>query len=246
MANFALLNSVDHQHLRIITERSARYGDGVMQALTFPSEFRNVQAHYPILFRQDGAGALQPVALFGFQQRENLFLDANGWSAAYIPAMMRREPFLIGWQQPAGSERERVLSIDLDHPRVSAETGEPLFQPLGGHTPFLEAAANLLESIHEGLQHGKAFVAALQEHGLLEAVTLEVALRDGSRNQLIGFHGLNEEKLQTLPGTVLEKLSENGFLMPIFMALASMANFQRLVERKDKTLPAETAHELAS
>lgn len=246
MANFALLNSVDHQHLRIITQRSARYGDGVMQALTFPFEFRNVQAHYPILFHQDGEGALQPVALFGFQQRENLFLDAHGWNAAYIPAMVRREPFLIGWQRAEGGERERALSIDLDHPRVNAETGELLFQPFGGHTPFLEAAANLLEAIHDGVQHGKAFVAALQEHDLLEPVTLEVALRDGSRNQLIGFHGLNEEKLQALPGTVLGELGKNGFLMPAFMALASMSNFQRLVEKKDQTLQTQAAHELAS
>ena len=46
----------------------------------------------------------------------------------------------------------------------------------------------------------------------------------------------DEEKLQALPGKVLEDLSRDGYLMPLFMVLASMANIQRLVERKNRTL----------
>ena len=240
MGNVALLNSVDHGHLKVVTARAARYGDDAMQAIVFPFEFRNVQAHYPILFQQDGAGALQPVALFGFQERENLFLDAGGWNTAYIPAMLRREPFLIGRQAQDGDvDADRALAIDLDSPRVNAETGEALFLPLGERTPFVEATANLLEAIHEGIGHGKAFIDALLQLDLLEAVTLNVALKDGSRHQLIGFHGLNEEKIQALPATSLGALSESGFLMPLFMALASMSNFERLVERKNQALAAE-------
>ena len=240
MPDLAMLNSVDHQHVKVITERSPRYGDDVMQAAIFPFEFRNVQAFYPILFQPDAKGELGPVALFGFQQGENLFLGSDGWRAGYIPAMVRRAPFLIGHRQSgeAGAEPVRVLSLDMAHPRVNTETGEALFQPLGGRTPFLEAAANLLESIYEGLQHGRAFVAALQEHALLESVTMDIALRDQSRNQLVGFYCIAEEKLQALPGSVLETFSRAGFLMPAFMALASMANLQRLVEMKNAALEA--------
>lgn len=239
MPDLAMLNSVDHQHVKVITERSARYGDDVMQAAVFPFEFRNVQAFYPILFQPDAKGEIGPVALFGFQQGENLFLGDDGWQAGYVPAMVRRAPFLIGHRQgEAGAAPVRVLSLDMAHPRVNTEAGEALFQPLGGRTPFLEAAANLLESIYEGLQHGRAFVAALQEHALLESVTMDIALRDQSRNQLVGFYCIAEEKLQALPGSVLETFSKAGFLMPAFMALASMANLQRLVEMKNAALEA--------
>lgn len=236
MPDLAMLNSVDHQHVKVITERSARYGDDVMQAAVFPFEFRNVQAFYPILFQPDANGELGPVALFGFEQGENLFLGDDGWRAGYIPAMVRRAPFLIGHQRPgaAGAEPVRVMSLDMAHPRVNTERGEALFQPLGGRTPFLETAANLLESIYEGLQHSRGFVAALQEHTLLEAVTMDIALKGQSRNQLVGFHCIAEEKLQALPGSVLETFSKAGYLMPAFMALASMANLQRLVEMKEK------------
>lgn len=241
MADFALLNNVDHQDVRIITDRSPRYGDNVMLALTFPFEFRNVQAHYPILFQSDASGGYYPVALFGFEKDENLFLDEGGWHAGYIPAMIQREPFLIGFQEnahPGEGGRTRVLSLDMDHPRVSTETGEPLFQPLGGRTPFLDNAANLLETIYLGMEHNKAFVAALQEHDLLEALTFEIVLKDGTRNQLLGFHCLVEEKAQALSGATLGELNEKGHLMPMFMALASLANVERLVELKNARLDA--------
>ena len=239
MTDYALLNNVEHADLRIITDRAARYGDDIMQSLVFPFEFRNVQASYPILFQQDGAGNFFPAALFGFQQRENLFLDESGWRAPYIPAMVRREPFLIGFQESkeqGGASHTRVLSIDMDHPRVNKERGEALFQPLGGRTPYLENAANLLETIYSGIEHNKAFINILQRHELIESMTLEIELNDGSRNQLIGFHCLAEEKIQNLPGEVLGEFNASGYLMPMFMVLASMGNLQRLAELKNAKL----------
>lgn len=240
MADYALLNNTDHQHVKIITERSARYGDQVMTTPTLPFEFRNVQAHYPIVFQQAADGGLQPVALFGFEEGENLFLDETGWHAAYIPAMARREPFLIGYKESpqGGGEPMRMLSLDMAHPRVNSEVGEALFEPFGGRTPFLEDAANLLETIYAGREHGAAFVRALEEHDLIESVTFGITLKDGSQNQLIGFSCIAEEKVDALPGTTLGDFNEKGFLMPLFMVLASMANVQRLVELKNQRLGA--------
>ena len=165
MTNFALLNNVEHQDVKIVTERSARYGDNVMYAMTFPFEFRDVQAYYPILFHRDKNDEFFPVALFGFHEQENLFLDASGWHARYVPAMIRRQPFLIGFQRSRDhgeAAQDRMLSLDMDHPRVNTESGEALFQPLGGRTPFLEDTVSLLENIYQGYEHTRAFVAALQ------------------------------------------------------------------------------------
>jgi hypothetical protein len=207
-----------------------------MYAMTFPFEFRSVQAFYPILFHRDQNEDLYPVALFGFETGENLFLDDAGWHARYVPAMIRRQPFLIGFEaaprQPGG-EKRRMLSIDMSHPRVSTEQGEPLFQPLGGRTPFLEEMASLLEALYHGAELNKRFVQALQEHRLIESVTFDIALADGSRNQLLGFYAIDEEKVQGLSGAALESLSRNGFLMPLFMILASTGNVRTLVDLKN-------------
>ncbi len=237
MTNNALLNNVQHQDIKIITERSAQYGDDKMFTLVLPFEFRTVQAYYPILLQQDASGTLFPVALFGFEEGENLFLSDSGWQANYLPAMVKREPFLIGRQQSEGSEQE-ILSIDMDHPRVNTEEGEALFQPLGGRTPFLDSMVNLLETIHGGLDHGRRFIDALQQYGLTEAITYEVTLNDRSTNQLIGFHGINEEKVRNLDGDTLAYLSNEGFLMPLFMMISSVPNVQRLVDFKNAKLAA--------
>ena len=53
MSQHVLLNSVDHKDIKIITERSAKYGDNVWFSVTFPAEFRSVQAHYPIFFQKE-------------------------------------------------------------------------------------------------------------------------------------------------------------------------------------------------
>ena len=239
MNNYELLNNIDHQDVRIITERSAEYGDNIMFVPTFPAEFRDVQSCYPILFYQNAQGDFYPVALFGFEEGENLFLDDSGWDAPYIPAMVRRNPFMIGFQRPSdGSQAEpiRVLSIDMDHPRVSKESGEALFQPLGGRTPFLESAANLLEFTYSGLEHSAEFVKAVAEHSLFEQVSFNIKLKDGSTNQLLGFHTIHEERLQELSGDALRSLSEKGFLMPMFMTLASLSNIQTLVNKRNDLL----------
>ncbi len=241
MSTFALLNNVDHKDTRIITERSAKYGDAVMFAMIFPFEFRSVQAFYPILFHRDQRGELYPVALFGFESGENLFLDDSGWHARYVPAMIRRQPFLIGFEAAARQgegEQRRMLSLDMAHPRVSTERGEPLFQPLGGRTPFLEEMATLLETLYHGGELNRKFVQALQEHGLIENVTFDIALANGSRNQLLGFFAIDEEKVQGLSDAALGQLSRSGFLMPLFMILASTTNVRTLVELKNAKLKA--------
>src|SRR5687767_10021724 len=96
MTKHALLSNIAHKDLRVITQRSARYGDDVMATVTFPAEFRNVQAHYPIVFSKTKEGLFNPLALFGFRDKQNLFLGPNGWEVPYVPLMIERQPFLIG------------------------------------------------------------------------------------------------------------------------------------------------------
>lgn len=238
MPNYQLLNNLDHGSLKVITRRGAQYGDNLMFTPTFPSEMRAVQAHYPILFhKQPDSGQFTPVALFGFEEGENLFLEGDAWRAPYIPMMIRRHPFLIGFHKrnPA-APGERVVTIDLDSPRVSEHEGTALFLPQGGNSEFLEGIADLLETIHNGHEQNAALVAALLEHELIEGITLEIRLNDQSRNQLQGMYGLNDEKLQQLSAQALGQLNSTGLLLPTYMMLASQSQLGRLVELRNARL----------
>ena len=115
MAKAVLLNNVDHKDLRVISGHGAQFGDAVMSTLTFPSEFRDLQAHYPIVFRKTMDGtSFEPIALFGFQEGENLFLGSEAWDASYVPHLIKRQPFLIG---KVGDEL--MINIDLESAKIS-------------------------------------------------------------------------------------------------------------------------------
>ena len=239
MTNFVLLDPKQHANLKVITERSADYGDNVKYAMTFPFEFRNIQSCYPIFFQKDAdSGKFFPLALFGFDNDENLFLSESGWNAPYIPLMIRRQPFLIGFQKdPDNPETKRaIVSIDMDSPRVNESKGEELFPPQGGTSEFLQKATGNLELIHQAHEHSERFINALIEHDLLESFTLEITLNDGSGGQLLGFYTINEDSLRQLSGSVLGSLNEQGFLQPIFMVLASHSCIRTLVDLKNAKL----------
>lgn len=235
MTHHVLLNNVDHGNLRVVTARSAGLGDDVMYTPTFPLEFRNLQAHYPIVFRKESAtGRFQPVALFGFEEGENLFLLDDGWDAPYVPLTIERQPFLIGFQQRRedGTARKPVVHVDLDSPRISTTEGEALFLEYGGVSDYLKRITSVLHTIHEGLESNRAFADTLLELDLLESFVLDVELEDRSQHRLIGFYTINEERLSGLSGEALAGLNESGWLLPVYMAVASLSNLRSLIERR--------------
>ena len=230
MSTPVLLNNVDHKDLRVLTQRGAAYGDNVMLVHTFAAEFRNLQAHYPIVFQKTAQGAFHPVALLGFQEGQNLFLKAGGWDASYLPLAMEREPFLIGKQG-----EELLVHVDLDSPRISrSEQGQALFLPHGGSSEHLERVTSVLLAIHEGLQGTPAFAAALLAHELLESFVLDVEAPDGSVQRLAGFYTIDEERLARLQGEALQQLHRAGYLEPVFMAVASLSKLRELIERQNQ------------
>jgi hypothetical protein len=231
MARHVLLNNVEHHGLRVDTTRSAALGDDLMLALTYPAEFRNLQAHYPIVFHKAADGRFQPVALFGFREGQNLFLQGSRWLAHYIPLAVERQPFLIG-RDGAG---EPVIHIDLDSPRVGSTTGEALFREHGGTTDFLERMVSVLQALHEGIAATPAFVDALLRHNLLESFVLDVELDDGAQHRLAGFYTIHEERLRALDGDALHQMHRAGHLEAAYMAMASLSNLRQLIERMKET-----------
>ncbi|MGB5257985.1 MAG: SapC family protein, partial [Woeseiaceae bacterium] len=212
----------------------AALGDALRYVMTYPMEFRDIQSCYPILFTKDpNTGGFFPAAVMGFDADQNLFLQDNGWDAPYIPAMVRRQPFLIA-KRDKDDNADPVVSLDLDHPRVSQDEGEALFDSDGGTTEFLNQKIALLDKLHHGLQHSSGFVDTLLQHELLEQVTLDIAFNDGSKKSVEGFYCIAEERLYRLKGDVLESLNQAGYLQPVFMAVASMSRMRDVIERRNR------------
>ena len=63
---------------------------------------------------------------------------------------------------------------------------------------------------------------------------MDITLAVGSKYQLLCFSAMNEERVRALPGDALADYSERGFLMPLFMMLASLSNVARLIRLKEQ------------
>ncbi len=236
MTNTVLLNNIDHHDLRIVLGHSAAWGDAINQVLIFPTEYEDIQREYPILFRRDSDGLFQSVALLGLDRDENLFLDESGWQGRYVPAVRQRGPFLIGFRasDPAGEPPEPMIHVDLDHPRVSRDIGEPLFLTHGGNAPYLDHVIRVLGRIHEGLEVSAPMFAAFEEADLIEPIQLQIKLDETTQYNLPDFHTIGPARLARLDGAALERLHRAGFLRAAFMVVASIANVGRIIELKNR------------
>ena len=235
MSRHALLNADDHRELRVRTAHGAELGDSVMSCIAVPSEFRRVQADYPILFRRNiERDEFTALAMFGFESGENLFLEDGRWRAEYRPLAMAIQPFLIG--NPSPDSDQKQVHVDLASPRIGDGDGVRLFDDTGRPTPFLEDMAEKLGALDQGYQASGDFFAALRRYELLEPLTLEITLEDGSTNRLVGFHVIDEDRLRGLDAASLDELHQAGHLIPVFMALASLGQLNALIARKNRRL----------
>jgi len=240
MPRHELLNNVAHKGLRVLNRYGAEFGDDSASVLTFPTEYADVQREYPIFFRKDPAtGEYQSLALLGFEKGENLFLEDGAWKASYIPGMIARGPFLIGFQEQqidGELRKEPVIHVDLDHPRVSMSEGIPVFLPGGGNSPYLDHVATVLRGIRDGLEVSKAMFAAFTALDLIEPVNLEIKLSEQEAYSLAGLHTIDQPKLQALDAESLYRLNQSGFLQAAYLVLASVTNIKKLMALKQNKL----------
>jgi hypothetical protein len=237
MPNAVLLDNVQHQDLKIIGGHGAQFGDAINEVAIFANEIADAHREYPIYFRQDGKGGFQAYALLGLDKNENLFLSDDTWQARYIPAMQDRGPFMIGFrqQETAGEpSREPVMAIDLDHPRISRDVGEPLFLPHGGNSARVERHARALRTIHTGVDASRAMFAAFQSEGLLAQIEIGIQIDESTRYTIPDVVSISQQALTELGGPALERLNKAGFLALAFLTLNSVGNVNRLIEMKNR------------
>lgn len=235
--NRVLLNNVDHHALTVAARCGAAFGDSVNQLPVFPSEFQELQREFPIVFRRADDGGIDAFVLLGLDRDENLFLDGDRWTSRYVPAVQRRGPFsIVVPRDDAGGEPDGdpMIHVDLDDSRVGEDGGHRLFLDHGGNAPYLDEVAGILRVIFEGMQSARRVNAELDAAGLLQPVTMEIALDDETLYDIPGILTVDPAALSALRGEPLERLHQSGLLYAATMAAASIGNVQRLIDLKNQ------------
>jgi len=210
------LSSSVHTGYRVRSSDVAPFLTGAHAIPITVDEFITAQRYYPIVFSV-GANPL-PLTLMGLNEGVNVFVDGEGrlLGQTYVPAYIRRYPFLLARLQP--DAQELSLCFDPTSDLVGElEDGNPLFD---GQQPNenLTAILKFCEEFEIAAQRTNAFVKEIQEAELL--IDGEVTIQPTGSDQPFvyrGFQMVSDEKLRELHGDKLRKLNQNGAL-PLVMA----------------------------
>lgn len=219
------LSSVDHAHWRLRRSDTAKFLIGQHAIPLTIDEFALAQRHFPIVF-STGDNPV-PLALMGLNEGINTFVDDDGklLENVYVPAYIRRYPFLLARLRPDAEELS--LCFDPTADAIGAfDEGDPLFAD-GQSTETVAAILKFCEEFETAGARTGAFMAELAEHKLL--MEGEVTIQpEGAAQPFIyrGFQMVNEEVLRELRGDVLRKMMQSG-LLPLVHAHLFSLNLSR-------------------
>ena len=239
------LNSRDHATWRAKSMDSAPWLVGQHAIPLTVEEFPQAQRHFPIIFASGDNPV--PLALMGLNEGVNVFVTPEGKvdSPVYLPAYIRRYPFLLAKLTPDTQDLSLCFDPTSDMVGDFSE-GEPLFvdnQPSQG----TQNALNFCEGFEQAGQKTAAFIEELTKHELL--MEGEVAIQqEGFEQPFVyrGFQMINQEKLRDVRGDVLRGWNQSGLLALIYAHLFSLDLMRDIFARqqalgKGPTAPAAPA-----
>jgi len=215
------LNKQQHGDWRSRSTNKANWLAGQHAVPLTVEEFPMAQRHFPIVFTT-GDDAV-PLALMGLNEGVNVFVEEDGTAIGqfYMPAYVRRYPFMLAKMQP--DSEELTLCFDPTTDLLGEfEDGLPLFE---GEEPSESCKATLAfcEQFEVAGQKTANFLAELKKHNLLMDGELTIQL-DGMDKPFSyrGFQMVDEKKLRDMRGDVLRSWSQNGMLPLIYAHLFSL------------------------
>lgn len=192
-------------------------------------EFFEACREYPIIFSPNAEGNFVPLALLGVQQDENLFVNAAGaWETTYIPAYIRRYPFI-----PADNgTAEFPICVDQAFDGLNIDGGQRIFDETGEPTEYCRHIQAFVMDYQNQNAFTHAFTAKLKELELFHPCDAKVQLNDGRKFDLQGLFTVEENRLARLGDVNVLELFRKGYLGLIYAHLASIKNLQKLVNLK--------------
>lgn len=228
------LNSNEHGAYRTRPIDSAPYLAKQHAVPLTVDEFVQAQRFLPIIFSAGNDPV--PLALMGLNEGVNTFLDADGKlrGPAYVPAYVRRYPWMLAKLRPDSDELS--LCFDPTSESIGAfEEGDALLEN-GQPTEATKAILGFCEQFEQAAMRTGQFMAELKSMDLL--MDGEVSIQMGDNQQPFiyrGFQMVNEEKLRDLRGDTLRKINQSGMLPLIHAHLFSLQLmrdiFQQQVEQ---------------
>jgi hypothetical protein len=195
-------------------------------------EFPKAAKEYPIVFAKAAGDEIFPVVLLGLKDKENLFLDKKGeWLANYIPAYVRRYPFILASGANQGDNEFAVCIDDGYEGFNTKKKGIKLFEDDGKESELLQNALKFLKEYQNHIRFTRSFCKSLDELGLLEPMQAKAEFKDGKTMALRGFMGISRDKLKALDPARLAEMVKENYMDLVYAHLNSLDNMQNLIKK---------------
>ena len=224
------LNSDTHRNLKFDTnEVSFSFARDTTAVLIAGVEFAEAGREYPIVFIRGQDKQMRPVALLGVRDAENLFVDEHGkWDASYIPAFVRRYPFVMAEGSVHG---QLVVCIDEGCHALNVDHGELLINAEGKMEPRMNEVMQFLQNFQKEFAHTETLTKQLDELGLFVQQGARFDTSTGETFQLNDFYMIDEAKFGKIEDARLPGLFHSGALGLAYLHMASMGNLRKLLDR---------------
>ncbi len=192
-------------------------------------EFIAAAAEYAIIFTEVGEDVL-PAVVLGVRGTQNVYVASDStWSARYIPAFIRRYPFVFA-TTPDG--KSLAMCVDESHPGVNREgRGERLFTHDGKPTAYARQVSQFLRGYQTHFERTRRLGRRVRELGLLEPVASEVTSAQGTKVKVSGMQTVNRKKLRELDAETLTDLARKDELELLYLQMFSLRNFISVKDR---------------
>jgi hypothetical protein len=229
--DLAPLSSVEHADFKARRTETAPFLAKQHAIPLTVDEFATAQRFYPIVFSAGDQPV--PLALMGLNEGVNTFVDDDGklLGETYVPAYVRRYPFLLARLREDAEE----LSLCFD-PSADAigkfDEGDALFED-GKPTEATTAILQFCEQFEQAGQRMTAFMEELKAQKLLMDGEVKIDVT-GSEQPFIyrGFQMIDEEKLRALRGDALRKMMQSGLLPLVHAHLFSLSLMREVFGRQ--------------
>lgn len=201
-------------------------------------ELAQVCHYYPIAFSPDASAT--PVAILGLRDSENLYLnEKKEWLAeTYIPAYIRRYPFIFAETQ---DQDQLTLCVDMDQSVVEEGGEQAFFDKDGNPSTLSQNALEFCKSYHAAARQTIEFSKAIADSGILVNRQAEISTPSGKKINFSGFRIVDEQKLAQLDDKTFLEWRKKGWLPFLYAHLFSGAQWARLTRLLNERMKKEAA-----
>ena len=229
------LDRKKHQGLTLSTPIGLDFAASTNFIPVLLTELSEVAQELPVLFIPLANNEFALAAITGVQNGSNLLIQGGAWRGRYVPAFLRRYPF-ITLNNPEG-QGQFTIAIDAAAPCLnskavkSSSTEQHLIFEGDNLSKKLQELIPFLQKFHVDNQNTYAFCKRLHELNLLTESELAVMDKSGKKYQIQGAWFINEAALKALDQTVVQEFFANDWLQKIYQIQFSIKNFPIMLDR---------------